>query len=267
VADCSQLASLYEPYALGVLDADERAELDAHLARNCPVCTEGVARARGLVANFAYAAPAAQPPAALRDKVLRAVHAEQIPKSRHVHELTPAPRRSLVPAWALAAAAVLAGIAIYTSVETHRLENESAALRIRVQQEQLRGRAIDDERQRYLAALNIIAAQGTRQIHLEPSQPAAPQVTAYWNPQSGLVLAGDKMPEIASTRTLQLWVVPREGMPISVGIFRPSATGQVLVVLPPEEPMGDAKELAISEEPAGGSPQPTSTPAWVGPMA
>ena len=33
--DCEQLAPLYEEYALGVLEGEERAELEAHLARAC----------------------------------------------------------------------------------------------------------------------------------------------------------------------------------------------------------------------------------------
>ena len=32
---CEQLAALYEEYALGVLEGEERAEMEAHLARPC----------------------------------------------------------------------------------------------------------------------------------------------------------------------------------------------------------------------------------------
>jgi anti-sigma-K factor RskA len=32
----------------------------------------------------------------------------------------------------------------------------------------------------------------------------------------------------------------------------------------PPEVMAETKALAVTEEPAGGSPQPTSTPIWVG---
>jgi anti-sigma-K factor RskA len=265
VADCTQLEQRYEEYALGVLDAAERADLEEHLGRNCPACTLGVERARGLVANLAYAAPDAEPPAALRGKVLEAIREQPRSGSRAVPQLES--RRPWIPAWAWAAAAVLAAVTIYTTVQTRRLETESDALALRVAQEQQRSRAVDDERQRYLDALNIIAAPGTKQIQLKPAQPAAPTVTAYWNPQAGLVVAGDKVPELASGRTLQLWIVPQQGMPISVGIFRPNAAGQVLAVLPPAQALGAAKALAISEEPAGGSPQPTSTPGWVGPVA
>ena len=71
---CEQLASLYEEYALGVLEGEERAELDAHLASACPACTPGVARARGFIAQLGLAAPDTQPPAALRAKIMDAVN-------------------------------------------------------------------------------------------------------------------------------------------------------------------------------------------------
>ena len=50
--------------------------------------------------------------------------------------------------------------------------------------------------------------------------------------------------------------------------LRPDADGtfDLLVANPPDSPSG-TKSLAITEEPAGGSPQPTSTPIWVGAVA
>ena len=112
-----------------------------------------------------------------------------------------------------------------------------------------------------------ICAATTRRLQLKPGKTAMPPVSAYWNPGMGLVLAADKMPDMPPGRTLQLWVVPQQGAPISVGIFRPNAAGQVLMVMPPANAMLMAKALAISDEPAGGSPQPTSTPEWVGPVS
>jgi hypothetical protein len=147
-----------------------------------------------------------------------------------------------------------------------QFETEVAALDRRAAQEVQRSQAIDSERIRYQQALEIIAASTTKHMQLVSAKTEMPSVTAYWNPKMGLVLAADKMPEMPSGRTLQLWVVPRKGEPISVGIFRPNASGQVLMVMPPADSMTVAKALAISDEPAGGSPQPTSTPEWVGPM-
>jgi anti-sigma-K factor RskA len=260
VADCSQLAELYEAFALGALDPGEGVELRAHLARGCPVCTAGVARARETVANLAYLAPAAEPPASLRRNLMEAVRAES--------PAQPQRARPWIPAWAWTAAAALLLFSVYSTVEMRRFQNEAASLEKRAGDEQKRSRALDAERQRYQTALNIIAAPATRQMELKPAKADMPGVTAYWNPKMGLVLAADKMPEMPPTRTLQVWVVPRQGAPISVGVFRPGAGGQMLMVMPPDqEAMNMAKALAISDEPAGGSPQPTSAPEWVGPIA
>ena len=112
--DCEQLAPLYEEYALGILEGDERAELEAHLARACPTCTPGVAKARWVVAQLAHAAPDAQPPAALRGKILDAVK----PSTDAVRKASPfeKPRikRAMFPAWAWAAAAALALVTGYS---------------------------------------------------------------------------------------------------------------------------------------------------------
>ncbi len=77
MASCAQLAELYEAYALGALEGAELAPLEEHLARQCPTCTPGVAQARTLVANLSYLAPPAEPPAALRRKLLAAISAER----------------------------------------------------------------------------------------------------------------------------------------------------------------------------------------------
>ena len=277
MASCEQLAELYEAYALGALDGAELAAVEEHLARQCPTCTPGVAQARTLVANLSYLAPPAEPPADLRRKLLAAIAAEPagnvagaatvrgadaVAKGR-----ARAPERPWIPAWAWVAAAALVLFAGYTTFQMRQFSREVAVLERQGAQEQQRSRALDSERERYLQALNIIGAAATRRLQLKPGKTAMPPVSAYWNPGMGLVLAADKMPDMPPGRTLQLWVVPQQGAPISVGIFRPNAAGQVLMVMPPGNAMLMAKALAISDEPAGGSPQPTSTPEWVGPVS
>ena len=260
MADCKQLEEHYESYALGAVDPAERGQLEEHLARGCPTCTAGVAQARALVANLTYLAPDAEPPAALRRKVIDAVRESSAPA-----QLRPQPRRAWIPTWAWTAAAALVLFAGYTTWQTRRFEREAAVLEGREVREQERSRALESEAARYQQALQIVAAAATKQMQLAPAKAAMPTVTAYWNPTLGLVVSGGMMPEMPAGRTLQLWVVPRQGAPISAGIFRPDTMGQVLLVMPPQSAMLTAKALAISEEPAGGSPQPTSTPEWVGP--
>jgi hypothetical protein len=281
MASCEQLAELYEAYALGALEGAELAAVEEHLARQCPTCTPGVAQARALVANLSYLAPAAEPPATLRRKLLAAIAAKPagaaavaVPTGATVRGVDSvaqgrarAPERAWIPAWAWVAAAALVLFAGYTTFQMRQFSREVAVLERQGAQEQQRSRALDSERERYLQALNIIGAAATRRLQLKPGKTAMPPVSAYWNPGMGLVLAADKMPDMPPGRTLQLWVVPQQGAPISVGIFRPNAAGQVLMVMPPANAMLMAKALAISDEPAGGSPQPTSAPEWVGPVS
>jgi anti-sigma factor RsiW len=67
---CDELRDQYELYALGVLDAAERAELDHHLHREGDPCIERVQHARQLVSSLALIAPESRPPARLRSRVV-----------------------------------------------------------------------------------------------------------------------------------------------------------------------------------------------------
>jgi anti-sigma-K factor RskA len=63
---------------------------------------------------------------------------------------------------------------------------------------------------------------------------------------------------------LQLWVVPRSGAPESVEVFKPDQDGNALILAEPKTPIAEADALAITDEPAGGSTGPTTTPIWAG---
>ena len=51
--NCDQFREMFEGYALGALDAGERAALDAHLAAGCKDCAKAVEEARWLVSQLA----------------------------------------------------------------------------------------------------------------------------------------------------------------------------------------------------------------------
>ncbi len=256
MSDCEQLKEHYESYALGALEGEERVELEAHLARGCPACTPEVERARWLVAQLAYLAPEAEPPAALRRRVLQAVS-----------EPRPRERRSWIPVWAWAGAAALAFFAAYSAVESRRYQAELSVLQEQVRAARRQNEAMEVERQTYQRALAILSASGTREVALKPAQASLPEFRAFWHGEMGLVLAGYKIPSPAPGRIWQLWVVPKKGNPLSAGLVRPDANGHVLFVPRPEAEIAEAAALAISDEPAGGSSQPTTKPLWVGPVS
>jgi len=281
VDDCKQLGESYEAYALGALEGEEREAIERHLARGCAACTAGVAQARWVVAQLAALAPDAEPPEELRARILAAAAASADARAgagsatgaepRGATSIASArgtrrPRPSAVPAWAWAIAAALLLATGYSAWQTRRLDRqlESAARELR--QGQARQAAIESEREHYEMAMQILSAQDTKALQLTSKKAAMPPVQAYWSPKMGLLVMSAGMPQMPSSMTLQLWMVPKKGAPMSVGIFRPDAAGHVMLVAATGAPITEIAALAISEEPAGGSAQPTSPPVWVGPL-
>jgi anti-sigma-K factor RskA len=263
---CEQLNPLYEEYALGVLEGAERSEVEAHLARACDKCVPGVARARWVVSQLAHAAPEAQPPAALRGKIMDAVKSTA-EDARPVasFEKPKSPRTSPVfPVWAWAAAAALA---LITGYAMHRMNNQYDQLaqlrkemKLAIAQNQALQNQIDMERM----VNSVMMSPDSMPLKLMPTKDKGmPMVHAYLHPHMGVAITADQMPSMPSARTLQLWFVPKSGKPMSVAIFRPDPMGQIALVAPVNMPQNEIAALAVTEEPAGGSPQPTSAIAWM----
>ena len=258
--DCAQLAQFYEEYARGVLDGEERAEIEAHLARACPQCTPGIEKARWAVAQLATLAPDAQPPAPMRANILSAENATKV--------VTPIPKpsapRATFPLWAWAAAAALALITGYSIRQMGIQTTQVAELRRQMQRAELQNRALQVQLELNREVALVMLSSDSKALVLTAKNTQFPVVRAYLHPLMGVAITADQMPPTPSGRTLQLWLVPKKGMPISVAIFRPDSQGLVTVIAPMRLPADEISALTISEEPAGGSPQPTSAPVWVG---
>ena len=233
--DCEQLAPLYEPYARGLLKGDERAELDAHLARGCPRCTPGVARKRREIAQLAPPDPAAQS--------------------------NPAPR-PMFPVWAWIAAAALALLTGYTIRQMGSQNTQLEELRKQVRIAMLQNQALQNQLEQGQRISAIMMSPGSIPLKLMPKDRNMPLVRAYLHPSMGLAVTAQEMPSIPPGRTLQLWFMPKKGPPISIAIFRPDAAGQIDLLAPVHIPVNEIAGITVTEEPAGGSPQPTATPSW-----
>src|SRR2546426_100783 len=208
--------------------------------------------------ELAYLAPEAEPPAALRRKVLAGAGTTK-----------PSERRGWIPVWAWVGAAALVLFALISIFEMRRYQAELASLQDEIRAARSRTLELESERQLYERVLAVRTASGTREIDLKPSgKSALPEVRAFWHAEMGLVLTGHKVPSPTPNHTFQLWVVPKKGLPLSAGIFHPDAAGTVLLVATPSATLADAAALAVSEEPAGGLPQPTKDRIlWVGPVS
>ena len=266
--DCEQFALLYDEYALGILEGEERAELEAHMARNCPQCAPGVAKARWVVSQLALAAPDAAPPAALRAKIMEAVNSSaeisRTENERGVKSIVKTPmKREVFPLWAWVAAAVLALITGYSIRQMGTQNTQIAELRKQMKLANLQTQSLQNQLEQGRMVASVMLAPDSVSLKLMPKDKNMPMVHAYLHPHMGVAITADQMPAMPSAITLQLWFVPKKGAPMSVAIFRPDAGGQIALVAPVNMPINEIAALAVTEEPAGGSPQPTTSIAWM----
>ena len=80
----------------------------------------------------------------------------------------------------------------------------------------------------------------------------------FVSPGQGIVLIAAHLPKLDANRTFELWVIPAKGNPIPAGTFRSGADATAFYVRP--GPVDNAAAVAVTVEPEGGSPQPTTTP-------
>jgi anti-sigma-K factor RskA len=276
---------MYEAYALGALDPPEHAALKAHLATGCTQCTKAVAEARWLVSQLAYLAPEASTSDMLKGRLMQTVRSEaksksSSPVSAGAKTTTP----SGIPYWLSAGIAALLLLTLYFAWDAHRLKQELRAAHEQIQRNEQLGASTQDEHtatQQKLATLEeqmakmhretaILTDPASLKITLAAQKIQAPQMVAMWHAKYGIVLAGQKVPMPSGNRVLQLWLIPKApgGKPMPSMTVRPDANGNfVLLVSNPPAAGSDTKALAITEEPAGGSAAPTTTPKWVGAMS
>lgn len=231
--------TLAAEYALGTLDAGERAAVDQHLAE-CAACRAHVAADQVVLDALGRSAPHVAPPASLRDRVLAAATAPGRAEARPRAAATAGPMR----AW-LIAASVLLMIA-------------AGAWQILSTRE----RALDAERAEQARAMAIVAADDL--VRFDLSGPGAPaHARALWSRRHGMVFSAEGLSPLPAGRTYQLWVISR-GTPVSAGVFEIAGDGRARVVMPTPDSLTAVEAVAVTVEPAGGVAAPSTTPILAG---
>jgi hypothetical protein len=257
---------LIEAYALGALDPDERAAVPAHLASGCAECTKALEESHWIVSQLAYLAPKSSPSDMLRGRLMQRVRAEAA-----AAKTSPAQsRKSAIPFWAWGAVAAVLLFSLYNAYEARSLREIIHRTQITLQ-EQIE---LQQESAKQLALARreavILTDPKSVKIVMLAGKNDLPVLQATWHQELGLVISGQELPIPSGNRTLQLWLIPKVpgAKPIPSLTLRPDANGKfdLLVANPPDSPSG-TKALALTEEPEGGSLQPTTTPIWVGIIA
>jgi anti-sigma-K factor RskA len=283
-------------YALGALDEQERTSFEAHL-ETCDICRVEVRELREVAGLLATAAAHAPPPPGLRERILsdargvRPLSAGSIAAGKEsaapistgpISAGTISPNgQSAIPIaraastlrdrrgdavakrpfgivpWLVAIAASIAAVAL--GLQSRGERNARAA----VEQALASARATMDSTRVTLARRDsLIASLVAPDVEAVSVSGAGPSPSAkyFLDRRAGrIVIAASSLPPAANGRTYQLWGIETGRPPVSLGTFNTDSSGRVLTSLPIPSGLRIAV-TAVTDEPSGGSPQPTTTP-------
>lgn len=86
------------------------------------------------------------------------------------------------------------------------------------------------------------------------TQGEAPAFVARFEPSTGALFVRASAGDAADARVPELWMIPGDGVPRSLGLLDKAGSGSLSVSRENMPAMGDGITLAVSMEPAGGSP-------------
>ncbi|MBV9223140.1 MAG: anti-sigma factor [Acidobacteriaceae bacterium] len=240
----SEMDELYELFVLGALERDQAFEIEQHLRDNCPYCQPKVQEAQALMAAFATVTDRVEPPKQLRDRVLSSI----IPPA-------PKPNKNWL-AGLLALGAACAAMIVFCIL----LANQVGTLRSQL------GAAVR-ERDELQAALKVLSRSETRTVQFGRAN--QPQGRVFVNRTGGLVFVASRLPQLPNNRTFELWLVPPTGAAAArpAGLFQADANSDAVRVSSVQVDPANTVAVAVSVEPAGGSPRPTTTPIIVVPLS
>jgi RNA polymerase sigma factor (sigma-70 family) len=189
--------------------------------------------------------PDAAPPAKLRRRILAAAGYEQ----RHF-------------GWPLFWAAV-AVWALFAAFYFNNRERgfADAALRLR---DQMRTQTMDLTHRN--EALAIVNGSGTMMKSFGEGKSQEPQGKVFVNPGQGVLLMVSNLPPAPAGKAYQMWVIPKDGNPISGGMFRPEGDGSAMHIERGPMDMHAAGTIAVTVENETGVPRPTSLPLIAAPI-
>lgn len=264
--NCEERSELLLLYGAGALERQEGEALRRHLEGGCPRCAGSLAEAEALLAHLPLALEPQSPRARVREQLLSRLEGEI---SR--------PSRALRNDWfkaaiaaGLAASVTYMLVALPAAQRGERME-EQFAQQISELQERLASQAAEIDRLQIVAerAGHTAQALGSRNLQLVMLDSAGPQPGAWgrilWDRDRGAWhLFAHGLKSAGPGKTYELWFITAAEEKIPAGTFDVDHLGRatMLVNLPPG--IGRIAVAAVTDEPAGGSPQPTGAIQLVG---
>jgi anti-sigma-K factor RskA len=273
---CDERKDLLMLYAAGALDPGESDAIGAHLASGCPRCAGGLVEAEAVLGHLPLVLPPVRPPARVRDDLLRRVAASPrrlpaaVPASLHRLPATvPAPGASTEspraaswraglwrPALAAIAAALVTALGLSVSHERSR-----QALRGRLDAQDREIARLHETVESTAETLRVLRSPAVRVVALSGTKDQ-PQAAGriFWDQSRRtwhFYAAALRSP--GAGRTYQLWFITAAQEKISAGTFDVDANGEGSLEIPLPPGLDVVALAAVTDEPTGGSPQPTGS--------
>jgi len=267
--------AMLDAFALDALDGAERDAVSAHVAR-CEICRTELATLRETASVLAFAAPVAVAAGSqerihsrLMDRVAADARARGVvplrPPAQSPGSSTSGKPGSRSGGWGRAEwLAVAASVLFFiTGALFANATRDRQNLRDALQAELARGqsaRSSSDSLRSVVASrdsmITGLIGRDVAVMSLTASGAKAPFARMFWDTSRNTwTLVAHNMPALKAGRTYQLWLVTRTAK-ISAGTFEPS-NGEAVVRATYPLARDSLQAIAITEEPAGGVPQPT----------
>lgn len=312
-------AEVYDLFALGALEGEERAELERHLAEACETCLGSVKRGLSIWPALGVAITDDVEFPGLRSRIVRMAELTKsmpaLSEPPKVHAVQP----RIANSWFIRAMAALITVIVgsaawyagrqsaafgtsHVIADLQQMQKDTAAARLELEktkadnqtlrksldslkggtiandQAKLQAKAtgLEAELNQYKAALGreerakaadgriaaVLATPGVRLLPLKGVESAAHSTVYSLLTEKGTVLlVAAGLPVPGGNRQYQLWFLRKEEPKTTDGgLFTVEADGRAVFEVDNPALSAGMTGLAVTEEPQGGSPAPTTTP-------
>ena len=235
-----EIGELAAAYALGGLEASDRARFEALLQTGDPEAVAALRAFEGTLADLAAAARETPPPA-VKAALMERIAAGPLPRRR----------RAIWPAVLSGAmAAGLAAIVVGWSVSSTYEKRLDALAR---DAEQLKSELRSQQ-----TVIAILRDPATQVVALAGQAPApTARARMMWHEKAGGVFVATGLPAAPAGKAYQLWAIAGSNAPVSAGVFSVDASGAGSLSVRPLPGVTTVNAFAVTLEPAGGLPAPS----------
>jgi len=254
---CEQAKDLIPQFALGALEPTESAEIRAHLATGCPTCEGELAAANAMLEMLPLTLPPQPPPAGAKERLMTRVMSQSAPEK--------ASTRSSI-AWRIGPAIVglAAGIVLTFLVLSVRMKSQGDQIALLGRQIEQKNADIHDLRAEVDTSqkqIHNFVVQTAELLNLKGTdkQPQAAAQVYVDRTNHRVLFRAEQIQGLAPNMTYELWLVGKDNRKIPMGMFTADDKGKAMMDMPMPPDIGPIAMAAVTDEPAGGMPQPTGS--------